>query len=180
MSEIILAECSGQAWLVRGEQHIDHLLANTLAENISIKIVTCESKSAVDALFRAEGGDDPAMMWLIHPAIVNRERGQGGDLDVRFAPWSAQLDVAALGVLQAAAARAARYEEAPVQLVRQLPADGMAMLADLANLRTSLIEARLTTLGVGPGRMVRVTETSGDEARANVVKVLIQPGATAI
>ncbi len=180
MAEIVLAEFSGRAWLVLGEQHIDHLLANTLPDNVSIKIVTCESKSAVDALFLAEGGDDPTMMWLIHPAIVNRERGQGGDLDVCFPPWSAQLDDAASGILQAAAACAARYEQAPVKLVQQLPADGMAMLADLANLRTGLIEARLSTLGVAPGRIVRLTETTGDEARANVIKVLIQPDAAAI
>ncbi len=31
MADIVLAECRGQAWLVSGEQYIDHLLANTLA-----------------------------------------------------------------------------------------------------------------------------------------------------
>ena len=127
MADIVLGECSGQAWLVRGEQHIDHLLANTLATDVSIKIVACESKSAVDALFRAAGGDDPAMMWLIHPAVVNRERGQGGVMEVRFLPWSAQIDAAASSTLQAAAALAARHEQAAVRLVRHLPADEVAI-----------------------------------------------------
>lgn len=181
MADIVLGECSGQAWLVRGEQHIDHLLANTLEDHVSIKIVACESKSAVDALFCAEGGDDPAMMWLIHPAIVNRARGQGGEMTVRFPPWSAQLDDAALATLQAAAALAARHEQAAVRLVRHLPANGVAMLMDLADLRTGLIQARLAALGVLPGRIVRETETAVDEggvggAREDVVAVLIRPG----
>ena len=57
MADIVLAECRGQAWLVSGEQYIDHLLANTLPPHVSIELVPCEfeigSRRAVGAALRA-------------------------------------------------------------------------------------------------------------------------------
>ena len=147
MADVILAECAGQAWLIRGEQHIDGLLGNTMDADVSIAIVPCESKSAVNGLWQQWNDEDLSSMWLIHPAILNRVRGQTGELAVVFAEWSASLDDAAQSVLKAAAALALAKPEATLVLVRHVAEDAPPMALDMANLRSGLLEARLTVLG---------------------------------
>ena len=167
MADVVLAECSGQAWLVRGEQHIDDLLGNTMEADVSIEVVPCESKLAVDALWRQWNDGDPSMMWLIHPAIVNRVRGQPGEIAVVFAEWSASLDDAAQRALQraAAAAAAAKPGEALV-LVRHVAAEAPPMALDMANLRCGLLEVRLSALGVARiERETRAAERPGEAER---------------
>ncbi len=157
MADIVLADCGGQGWLVLGEPHIDDLLANTLPAHVSIEVVTCESKVDVQALWVQHGGDpdDMQSMWLIHPAILKRARGQGQDLTIRFAAWSASLDDAALETSQAIADAAAQQAEAKLVLTRYIAADGPPLALELANLRTGLLEARLAMLGVAADRVVR-------------------------
>lgn len=181
-ADVILGECNGQAWLVRGEQHIDDLLGNTLPVHVSIEVIACESKSAIDAMWRGFGGgaDDMDMMWMIHPAIANRARGQArlqgrgqppgdvADMTVGFAAWSAALDDAAMESLRTMAEAALQRPDARLVLLRHVAADGPAMAAEMANLRTGLIEAQLGALGVAAGQIMRETGPtlqSGDTDR---------------
>jgi len=140
--------------------------------------VSCESKSAVEDLWRAEAGPDANEIWLIHPAIADRARGslRGGsqDLTIGFAEWSASLDGAAADVIAAAAARAAERPEAVLAVIRHVTADGPAMLADLGNLRSSLVEARLAALGLEAGRMVRDAVPAEAEAQADQISLVLR------
>lgn len=166
MADVVLAECSGQAWLVRGEQHIDDLLGNTMEADVSIEIVPCESKLAVNALWRQWNDGDPSMMWLIHPAIVNRARGQPGEIAVVFAEWSASLDDAAQRALQLAATAAAAKPGGTLVLVRHMAAEAPPIALELANLRCGLLEARLSALGVARiERETQATERPGEAER---------------
>ena len=169
MADIVLAEVSGQAWLVRGEQYIDDLLGNTLEPHVSIEIVTCESKSAVNALWQAEDGRDIAHMWMIHPEILNRTKGIVESLAVSFAPWSAALEPGALRVLQRAATLARQAPADPVTLIRVVAADGAPMAAQMAELRCALIEAELARLDVAVHRIARETVGDGEPDRIEIV-----------
>lgn len=174
MADIVLAEYAGQAWLVRGEQHIDHLLANTLAGHISTVIIACESKSQVNALWwEHEGPDaDESLMWLIHPAIVNRVRGISGEITVMFPAWSAAIDDVAQGRLRAAAQAMAQREGNMLTLVRFIAPEAATMAMALADLRCALLEAQLVALGIPSGRMARETrrpEQSGSDDRIDLI-----------
>ena len=79
MADITLAELNGRVWLVGGEPYIDDLLANTLAPEISIELVPCESKSEVHALWVQHCGqpddtgrplDDPSGDCRTHPPHI--------------------------------------------------------------------------------------------------------------
>jgi hypothetical protein len=175
--DVILAECGGQAWLVRGEQHIDHLLANTLDAHISVEIIACESKSEVNVLWRKyDGGDDPdeGMMWLIHPAIANRVRKKPSESAVLFAAWSASLDEAATAAVRTAAEAATQQPDCALALVRYIAPDGPAMAMDLANLRSGLLEAQLASLGVAASRMLRDTRDATQPGQDDRIDLLIR------
>lgn len=159
MADIVLAECRGQAWLVSGEQYIDHLLANTLPPEVSIELVACESKSEIDALWIQHCGPPGpySAPWLIHPGVANRVRRKEGKHAVFFAQWSAMLDDDARAVIRSAAVWAHENPDREVSLVRYIkPGSPQAML-DLANLRASLIEAELVALNIAAPRVVRET-----------------------
>jgi hypothetical protein len=159
MADIVLAEHQGQAWLVSGEQYIDDLLANTLPANLSIEFVACESHSDVIVLWVQSCGEPSTSgaPWMIHPAIANRIRRASSGHSVFFGQWSALLDNDAQSVIRAAADWAAKCGAAAVVLTSYVAPDGPRMVADLANLRSRLIEAELTELGVAPARIVRAT-----------------------
>lgn len=166
MADVVLAECSGQAWLVRGEQHIDDLLGNTMEADVSIEIVPCDTKLAVDALWRQWNDGEPSALWLIHPAIVNRARGQTAEIVVVFTEWSASLDAAAQRALQLAAAAAGAKPGGALVLVRHVAAEAPPMALEMANLRCGLLEARLSALGVARmERETRTTERPGEAER---------------
>ena len=172
MADIVLAEHQGQSWLVSGEGHIDDLLANTLAPNLTIEFVACESKSAVTQLWKQYCGEPTLVVapWIIHPAIAARVRRKSTGNRVLFTPWSALLDDDAKSVIATAAARAAESCGAGVVLTRYLEADDPQAITDLANLRSSLIEAQLVTLGVPPERIVRATgpRTAADNEQIDI------------
>lgn len=176
MADIILAEHQGQSWLVSGEVHIDDLLANTLPPNLTIEFVTCESKSDVRDLWVQHCGEPTFAVapWIIHPAIATRLRGKSAGNRVFFTPWSAMLDDGAKAAIAAAAAHAAETGTAEVVLTRYLDADGPQAVADLANLRSSQIEALLVTLGVQPERIVRATgpRTAADIEHIDIAIVI--------
>ncbi len=178
-ADVILAECNGQAWLVLGEQHIDDLLNNTLSAHVSIDIIACESKSAVDALWRRHGGgDNTAMMWMIHPAILRRARGQSqglpGEVIVAFAAWSAALDDAAQTALRTAADLALNRPEAALALVRHVPQDAPPMAAQMADLRSGLVEAHLAGMGVAAERLLRETMTVASPELADRITLVLR------
>jgi hypothetical protein len=159
MADIVLAEHRGQAWLVSGEQYIDDLLANTLPNNISIEFVACESHSDVNVLWVQNCGQPTTSgaPWMIHPAIANRIRRKSAGHSVFFGQWSALLDDDARSVIRASAVWAEECGDAAVELTRYVEPDAPQVIADLANLRISLIEAELTGLGVAPSRLVRTS-----------------------
>ena len=159
MADIVLAEFHGQAWLVSGEQYIDHLLANTLPPHVSIELVACESKSEVDALWVQHCGppQDYTAPWMIHPGVTNRVRRGKADHAVFFAQWSAMIDDDAKTVIRSAAAWARENPDRDVLLVRYVGPGSPAAMLDLANLRAGLIEAELVALDVVPARIARET-----------------------
>jgi hypothetical protein len=173
MAEIVLAECSGQAWLVRGEQHIDDLLANTLDPDVSIEVLACESKLAVDDLWRQWNDADPALMWLIHPAIVNRARGKPGELAVTFTPWSAAIDDGAQRAIRSAADAVNAKAGATLALVLSLASEGVPLAAQMAELRCGLLEAQLSALGVA--RMTRITRVADTHEEMDRIVLVVQP-----
>jgi hypothetical protein len=159
MADIVLAEHRGQTWLVSGERYIDDLLANTLPDDISIEFVACESESDVNVLWVQNCGQ-PTLAgapWMIHPAIATRIRGTVAGHSVFFGQWSAMLDHDARSVIRAAAVWAADSGDAAVVLAMYVGPGSAQALIDLANLRSTLIEAELTALGVAPSRIVRTT-----------------------
>lgn len=159
MADIVLAECRGQAWLVSGEQYIDHLLANTLPPDVSIELVACESKYEVDALWIQHCGppEQTAAPWLIHPGVTNRVRRKRSGHSVFFAQWSAMMDDDARAVIRSAASWARENPDRGVLLVRYVGPGSPQAMQDLANLRASLIEAELLTLEIEAGRIARET-----------------------
>ncbi len=166
MADITLAEFNGNAWLVGGEQHIDDLLANTLPEDVTIELVPCDSKSAVNALWvqncgmLPEGvGGDP---WIIHPAIVNRIRRSSPDYAVFFGQWSAMLDEDALAVIHAAAGNAREHQDAQLFVAEYLDPEGPPAIADLQRLRAHLIEEQLVSKGVERARLQRIVRAVAD------------------
>ena len=172
-ADVVIAECGGSAWLIHGEQHIDNLLANTLTKDITIQVITCESKSAVDALWFAWNEADVSEQWLIHPAIVRRARGQAegaaGQVAIQFTAWSAALDGAAAQAVAAMAARLADRPAAMLVLVRHVAADAPAVALDIANLRSALLEARLAELGIAAGRTRRETVEVAGAGQGDVI-----------
>lgn len=175
MADIVLAEFGGNGWLVRGEKYIDDLLANTLPAHVSIEVVTCASKSAAYALWCGyEGGDDPSDMWLIHPAIVRRARGQAPPMSVVFDPWSMALDDRATTTLEVVAAELERRPDRMLALVRYTASAAPEFAADLANLRTGLLEARLHAAGVAPTRLSRETRPATADAQADRIDLVLR------
>jgi len=181
MADIVLAECRGQAWLVSGEQYIDHLLANTLPPDVSIELVACESKTEVDALWVQHCGppDQYAAPWLIHPGVTNRVRRGKADHAVFFAQWSAMVDDDAKTVIRSAAAWARENAEAEVMLVRFVGPGSPSSMLDLANLRAGLIEAELVKLDIPPSRIRRETRdvacTPGMPEESQRVDIVLRP-----
>jgi hypothetical protein len=172
MADIVLAECSGQAWLVRGEQHIDELLANLLEPHVTIEVVTCESKSAVNALAHEYGAVPGAQLWLIHPAIVNRARGETPGVSADFSEWSALLSERALTDLSKIAALALRRADMNIVLTCYIAADAATTAIDLTNLRVRILEGRLATLGVSATRILRQTEI--DAAKTDRIDLILR------
>ena len=180
MADIVLAECQGRAWLVSGEQYIDHLLANTLPEHVSIELVACESKSEVDALWVQHCGppEDFSAPWLIHPGVTNRVRRGNADHAVFFAQWSAKVDDDAKTVIRSAANWAKENMAFQVILVRYAGPDSASALHDLANLRAGLIESELVGLSVAADRISRetrdITTIPGMPEESQRVDILIK------
>jgi outer membrane protein OmpA-like peptidoglycan-associated protein len=166
MADITLAEFNGRVWLVGGEPYIDDLLANTLAPEISIELVPCESKSEVHALWVQNCGQPttPSDPWMIHPAIVERIRRTSSNYSVFFAEWSAALDKDAHAVIASVAAWAMENPSATLDLVEFLDPAGPKAIADLSRLRAQLIEDELVKAGVQVERIGRATRETGDVA----------------
>jgi hypothetical protein len=161
LADITLAEFNGSVWLVGGEAHLDDLLANTLPAGVSIELVACERKIDVHDMWvrfcgvREYAGDP----WIIHPAIVQRVRGQApdaaADVAVMFAPWSVMPDEDGQRMVRAAAARAAAEPEIPVTLTEYLDPSAPPGAAELSGLRMRMIEDALETAGLPRERVAR-------------------------
>lgn len=174
LADIVLGEVSGQAWLVRGEQHIDDLLGNMVPPDVSIEVVACESKSAVDALWRRWNDGETTEMWLIHPAILNRVRGAPSQTAIVFATWSVAIDADALKVIALTVQAAADRADAVIALVRHVTADGGRTADDLGSLRCTLIEGQLMEAGIPASRLARDTKPAATPAHAEWVELLLR------
>jgi hypothetical protein len=157
VADIVLAEHRGQTWLVSGERYIDDLLANTLPRDVSIEFVACESESDVTVLWVQNCGQptDSGAPWMIHPAIAKRIRRASEGHAVYFGQWSAMLDEDAHSVIRSAVIWAQEFAEADVTLVTYVSDDGPKAVADIANIRCSLIEAELVGAGIASERIKR-------------------------
>lgn len=158
MADIVLAEHRGRTWLVSGERYIDDLLANTLPRDVSIEFVACESESEVTDMWVQNCGQpsNSGSPWMIHPAIAKRIRRTSEGHAVFFGQWSAMLDEDALSVIRSAVIWAEEFGEADVTLVSYVGDGGPKAIADIANIRCSLIESELTGLGVEQSRIRRI------------------------
>jgi len=158
MTEIVLAEHDGTAWLVGGVEFIDDFLANTLSPDVSIRVVACQSHSELATLWEENDGAKGALQpWAIHPGILARAKGLTPGRAIAFGAWSAMLDDKAMDVLRDAVAEAAKNPAAPVVLKAADLTGEPKPMADLANLRYALVEAELTQRGVDAARIVRAT-----------------------
>ncbi len=157
MADIVLAEHRGQTWLVSGERYIDDLLANTLPRDVSIEFVACESESDVTVLWVQNCGPptDSGAPWMIHPAIAKRIRRSSEGHVVYFGQWSAMLDEDAQSVIRSAVIWAQEFAETDVTLVTYVAEGGPKAVADIANIRCTLIEAELTGAGIAAERIKR-------------------------
>jgi hypothetical protein len=166
--DIVLAEYQGKTWLIRGERYIDDLLANTLAPDISIRIITCESESDFRTQWGQEDGRwrEDAAPWLIHPGIANRTRAKLSGHNIYFGLWSALLDDEARAVIHAAAESAVRSYDSEIFLINYVDADAPPAMADLTGLRCTLIETELVGLGVGLSRINRTTRDAASDLSA--------------
>lgn len=179
MADIVLAQIGGQTWLVAGEAFIDDLLANTLPDDVTIEIVSCESESEVDVILRANRADpactDPP--WMIHPSIVERCRSVpfDGIHRISFGPWSALRMAAADATLAAAAAEAAGAGDARVVLTSHVALGGPALADDLANLRSGVVEAEMVAAGIAGARIgrARTGVTEDDPEMADRIDITV-------
>jgi hypothetical protein len=164
MADITLAEFNNRVWLVGGESYIDDLLANTLASDVSIELVRCESQSDVRDLWVQNCGEPATggMPWIIHPAIAERIRRVSPDYAVYFAQWSAMLDPDALAVIRGAANWLSHHPEAPVTLAEYLDPDGPQAMVDLSRLRAQLIEDKLAEHGIARAQIARLRRNVAD------------------
>ncbi|HKM64959.1 MAG TPA: hypothetical protein VJY39_20975 [Acidisphaera sp.] len=160
MADITLAEFRGRVWLVGGEPFIGDLLANTLADDISIELVPCENKSEVMGLWTQLCGPQETLgdPWLIHPAIVARiRRSLSTNSSIFFAEWSALLDRDAMTSIASVAAWARENPEASLDVIEFLDPAGPKAIADLSRLRAQLVEDALVEAGVARERIGRGT-----------------------
>jgi len=170
VSDIILVEYNGRAWLVRGERYIDDLLVNTLPQGIGIDIITCESEVDVNDLWPREGwGDNQGRTpWMIHPGIMKRLRGTQLGQSILFGQWSALLNDDALDTMRAIAVAAAEAAGARVFLISYTQPGQTQTMNDLTNLRYSLVESELARLGVALSRIVREAVTAEIDPDAGI------------
>lgn len=173
-SDVVLAELFGQAWLVRGEQHIDDLLRNMLHPDVSIEVVACESKSAIDALWYRWNDEPITEMWLIHPNILKRVLGNPAQSSIVFPAWSAALDDAASRVIDVAVKAAGERPDMRLALVRHVLPNGGSMAEDIGGLRCTLIEGRLVEAGVAAARLVRETVPAASAADSERIDLLLR------
>jgi hypothetical protein len=70
VSEVVIAYCNDTWWLVKGEVHIDDVLAAKEEPDLPIALVVCEKMGDVMQLWEApEFGKMP---WAINPSIIER------------------------------------------------------------------------------------------------------------
>jgi outer membrane protein OmpA-like peptidoglycan-associated protein len=180
MADITLAELNGRVFLVGGEAHLNDLLANTLAAEVSIELVQCERQSEVHELWVQHCGEPLAagMPWAIHPNIADRIRRRSPDYAVFFAQWSAMLDTDALTVIEGAASWAVANPEAPVLIAEYVDEGGPAPIAALAGLRAQLIEDRLAERGIPRARISRtrrgIAEVPGMTQESQRVDIVVR------
>ena len=70
MTQMVIAYFNETWWLVKGEQHLDDVLAAKEAEDLEISLIVC--KAWVEVLKLWEAPDFSGMPWAINPKIIAR------------------------------------------------------------------------------------------------------------
>ncbi len=175
MADVTLAEVGGQAWLVKGDEHVDGLLANNLPPTVSVEFVACATRADAWAIWHATSpeAEQGGMPWMIHPEVVRRIKGAfGGASCIRFTPWSAMLTDDAREAITAAAALLAADGTARLTLRQFRPAEPPPGLLDLQRLRGQLVIAALAAAGADTARLdtdTGPTDTPEDCERLDLV-----------
>ncbi|MDT8857519.1 hypothetical protein RNZ50_21235 [Paracoccaceae bacterium Fryx2] len=76
----MLVSVGGEAWLVKGEEHLDVLLAHTTGFPLPVGFIHFPTRPAL----QRELGPDVTVadLWLIHPAIIDRLRADRHLLEI--------------------------------------------------------------------------------------------------
>ena len=171
MSDIILAECGGNTWLVEGVEHLDDLMRNLLPAEVTVSFVTCATPEEALALWagrRTADADEHAVPWMVNPAIVRRIRAAKAEPAIIFAPWSAMLDSDAEQLLAGLAGR--------MLTLRQFtPAEPPPGLGDLQRLRGMLVVAALVRAGADASALVHATAAAATPDDANRLELVTLP-----
>ena len=177
MPDIILAEVNGGFWLVRGAQHVDDLLANRLAPDLTVEVVEVANRREISAMWTEHEGDaDPGgQPWIIHPAIGRRLKGVADPRSVVFTAWSAMLDAAAQEAIDGAGGWLRQNERGRLSMRQYAPAEAEPGLADLQRLRAQLVCGALARTGADAAAIdheTRPSRASGDIDRIDFIMVI--------
>lgn len=181
MTEVVLAECHGQVWLVAGDEHIDGVLNGRLPEGVSVEYITLPNRGAVIDMWVARSADADAdgMPWMINPALLARLRGafRPGVRTVTFAAWSVLLDGTATEALTEAARWVAAAGERRLRL-RQFALEAAEPgKADLQRLRGQLAIGTMVRAGAAAERIIEETMPAESAADGERMDLLEEDGA---
>ena len=178
VTRVTLVDCGGQIWLVEGEDHLDALLINELPDHVTVRLVKCETRAEMYALWTEHTPTQGqyAQPWALNPAITNRLLAHLGLSSgaVQFTPWSAMLDEAGRTAVGHAATWLASHPAGTV-LLRQWT-DAAPGHADLQRLRLQLVTGALAGAGADPARLRTELVASGTAEEAERVEIVTQPG----
>ena len=152
MTNVILAECHGQVWLVSGDEHIDDILNGKVPEGATIEYITLANRGAVIDMWMTHSAeaDENGMPWMINPLLLSRLRGvfDPGVRSIDFAAWSVLLDGVAHQVLTDAATWLAADAGRRLRLRQFAPEISEPGKAELQRLRGQLAAGALMRAGV--------------------------------
>lgn len=70
MPDVLIAYFNQTWWLLKGEVHLDALLAGREAAELDVSLITCDAWPAVMRLW--EEREDGKMPWAINPKVIER------------------------------------------------------------------------------------------------------------
>lgn len=169
MTEVVLAECNGNCFMIGPMSHFHPLLLNTLGPEDKVTLHQLDSVAEVYELWHRlfgphQEGEQP---HFVHPAILGRIRRQAGPMWVGFTAMSALVEGEAKELVALAGMRAQENPEVPLTLFAEADVPGASPLAAMMTLmRLQVIEDELVASGVDRGRIRRERRTAEAAAEA--------------